>query len=227
MSYYVIFYVIFLSYSILMSHLIPLIIMLMEELTPSQISNLHLFDLAHRVSTPLSKHYSLAFNTQAIDEDINLPPTSLITHRFCRNCGSIWIPGLTISIRIIYKKKKSSKPSKPSPESSSTRPIRKLQYKCLHCKYKQFDESLIQQPPKKPVAVSTYIPGTTPLDFKATWQGNTNQVKKTESDTNAKSKDRSKKRKQNNLSALLEQKKKQKKQQSGGLNSLNLMEFMQ
>ena len=219
-----------------------------ESLTPNQITNLHLFDLAHKIpANPLNKHYSLTFNTQAIDEEINLPTTSLITHRFCRNCGTIWIPGLTISIRIIYKKKKSKNQSKVTEgtptqlswdtEDSPKKPaIRKLQYKCLKCKFKQFDESLIQVPTKRPTPISSAPSrSATPLDFKATWApGNTNQVsvstkKSTDSDkgTNSKSKDRIKKRKQNNLSALLEQKKKQKKHDAGGLNSLNLMEFMQ
>ncbi|EGW32029.1 uncharacterized protein SPAPADRAFT_55584 [Spathaspora passalidarum NRRL Y-27907] len=176
-----------------------------KPLNPNQITSLHLYDLAHsNAISPLSQNYSVLFERHNLIKQINLPP--LLTYKFCQGCGNLWIPGLTVSIRIAYpKKKKGENVGK-----------RRLRYRCTVCRHTSYDDSLIQEKNKK-----VEEPVGEKVEFKAEWTpDHTNQVKQP-SVKNVKSKDRAKKRKLN-LSSLLSEKKKQKTETK----SLNLMDFL-
>ncbi|KAK6458833.1 SNM1-like protein [Scheffersomyces xylosifermentans] len=247
------------------------------QLNQNQTTALHLYDLAHSVPlNPLNKQYSLLFDDFIAEKSINLPTGNAnISHNFCANCGTVLIAGLTLSIRIVFAKKKRTKKTNKDTtsdvgkqkdgsfgvaqsnnnDSNGKKHIgRKLQYRCLRCNNKEYEDSLIQQNDKK--RDSTPLPSAirmsdsksnslsrsgTPEPFKAEWSPltNSNEVSKdikidgrnsnngnNKVSSNLKSKERSKKRKQNSLSNMLQQKKQQKLDEAKGKNSLNLMEFM-
>lgn len=184
----------------------------MDKLTNNQITSIHLQNLSHSVPlNPLAKVYKDTFREFTQDKCINLP-ANYMEDIFCDKCESIYIPGITVSIRIIYNRKKTNAVSRR----------RLLRYTCLECDYKS--DRVLEMPTSKQ---STPIPNigsdtggrnktTKPEEFKATWP---------KADT-SKSKQRLKKRKQNNLSNLLALKKKEKENESKQFNSLSLMEFM-
>ncbi|CUM46184.1 uncharacterized protein AC631_04821 [Debaryomyces fabryi] len=184
----------------------------MDKLTNNQITSIHLLNLSHSVPlNPLSKVYKDTFADFTNEKCINLP-ANYMEDTFCDKCESIFIPGITVSTRIIYKKSKSGTVSRR----------RLLRYTCLEC-YHKSDRALEMPTSKR----STPIPNSgtdteannkssKPEEFKATWP---------KSET-SKSKQRLKKRKQNNLSNLLAMKKKEKENESKQFNSLSLMEFM-
>lgn len=185
----------------------------MDKLTNNQITSIHLLNLSHSVPlNPLAKVYKDTFANFTEEKCINLPATYM-EDSFCDKCESIYIPGITVSIRIIYNKKKSS---------AVNRSRRLLRYTCLECDHKS--DRILEVPTSKhatPISnASTDTEGsnktTKPKEFKATWP---------KSET-LKSKERLKKRKQNNLSNLLSLKKKEKENESKQFNSLSLMEFM-
>ncbi|ODV81663.1 uncharacterized protein CANTADRAFT_3747 [Suhomyces tanzawaensis NRRL Y-17324] len=185
----------------------------MLDLHPSQITSLHRYNLVHAVPLgPLNQHYSSKLVQHNAENVINLPP--VLSHKFCKNCGVLWIPGITVSIRIIYRHKSKARKNivgkKTSASSNKFLPGRRLQHKCLQCKYKDFDTSLIQSNAK-----------SVDLDVDENKVGEAGPKKE-----NSKSRERTKKRKKNTLGSLLEEKKKQQAAAKGGLNSLNLMEFM-
>ena len=184
----------------------------MDKLTNNQITSIHLLNLSHSVPlNPLAKVYKDTFREFTQDKCINLP-ANYMEDIFCDKCESIYIPGITVSIRIIYNRKKTNAVSRR----------RLLRYTCLECDHKS--DRVLEMPTSKQ---STPIPNigsdtggrnktTKPEEFKATWP---------KADT-SKSKQRLKKRKQNNLSNLLALKKKEKENESKQFNSLSLMEFM-
>ncbi|CUM51600.1 unnamed protein product [Debaryomyces tyrocola] len=182
----------------------------MDKLTNNQISSIHLLNLSHSVPlNPLAKVYKDTFAEFTQDKCINLP-ANYMEDTFCDKCESIYIPGITVSIRIIYNRKR----------RSAVNRRRLLRYTCLECDHRSDRE--LEIPTSKQ---STPIPNigdtegndkTKPEEFKATWP---------KADT-SKSKQRLKKRKQNNLSNLLALKKKEKENESKQFNSLSLMEFM-
>lgn len=166
-----------------------------KPLNQSESKLIHLFNLAHsKIDSPFSKLYSLLYHKQEEQQTQTLPDP--ILKKFCLNCGGLLIPGLTVSIRVVYTKQK----------------IRKLRTRCLACRHSIFDDGLIQKQEKVEPVVK-------PVVVQSTKEDNNHNI------TNLKSKERRKKRKMNNLSNLLQDKKKKKTEESK-LNSLNLMEFL-
>mmetsp|Transcript_4497 Transcript_4497/g.4967 ORF Transcript_4497/g.4967 Transcript_4497/m.4967 type:complete len:187 (-) Transcript_4497:1558-2118(-) len=184
----------------------------MDKLTNNQITSIHLLNLSHSVPfNPLAKVYKDSLEDFTNEKCINLP-VDYMEDTFCDKCECIYIPGITVSIRIIYTKSKTGAVNRG----------RLLRYTCLECYHKL--DRVLEIPISKR---STPIPNSgndteaknknlKSEEFKATWP---------KPDT-SKSKQRLKKRKQNNLSNLLALKKKEKENESKQFNSLSLMEFM-
>lgn len=183
----------------------------MDKLTNNQITSIHLLNLSHSVPlNPLAKVYKDTFEDFTQDKCVNLP-ANYMEDTFCDKCESIYIPGITVSIRVIYNRKK----------TSAVNRRRLLRYTCLECDHKS--DRLLEMPTSKQATPKSNNGTDTeksnnikPEGFKATWP---------KTDT-SKSKQRLKKRKQNNLSNLLALKKKEKENESKQFNSLSLMEFM-
>lgn len=184
----------------------------MDKLTNNQITSIHLLNLSHSVPlNPIAKVYKDSLTNFTEEKCINLP-INYMEENFCSKCESIYIPGITVSIRIVYGKRKNAK---------QLAHRRLLRYTCLECNHQL--ERVLEIPISKQ---STPIPHNGPAaeanktkkseEFKATWP-------KTEA---SKSKQRIKKRKQNNLSNLLALKKKEKENEAKQGSTLSLMEFM-
>ena len=77
-----------------------------------------------------SKLYSLLYHKQEEQQTQTLPDSVL--KKFCLKCGNLFIPGLTVSVRVVYTKQK----------------IRKLRTRCLACRHSVFDDGLIQKQEK-------------------------------------------------------------------------------
>ena len=60
-------------------------------------------------------------------------------------CGNLFIPGLTVSVRVVYTKQK----------------IRKLRTRCLACRHSVFDDGLIQKQEKvEPIVKPAVVQST-------------------------------------------------------------------
>jgi len=115
----------------------------MDKLTNNQITSIHLQNLSHSVPlNPLAKVYKDTFREFTQDKCINLP-ANYMEDIFCDKCESIYIPGITVSIRIIYNRKKTNAVSRR----------RLLRYTCLECDHKS--DSVLEMPTSKQ---STPIP---------------------------------------------------------------------
>lgn len=158
------------------------------NLDANQLRSRHLYNLIHATSTsssssPLTKLYSLQFDkvnnlngyttaTTNITNPAHATPTipqqqvpassSLISHKICRACGVLLIPGLNVSIRITYPNNKSSKKrmkdkkkeknsieqsrantdTETKSASSCASSRRRLRFKCLSCGSKTYESLL-------------------------------------------------------------------------------------
>lgn len=183
----------------------------MDKLTNNQITSLHLLNLSHTVPlNPLNRIYKDTFDNFTREKCISLP-INYIEETFCGKCGQVFIPGITMSIRIKYPKKK----------GSTNQRNRILRHSCLGCNHKSDHvlpmlSSHIAASPSPNVDITPKVKSDNTGGFKATWPKRETM----------KSKERLKKRKQNSLSNLLALKKKEKENESKQVNSLNLMEFM-
>ena len=102
-----------------------------KPLNQSESKLIHLYNLAHsKIDSPFSKLYSLLYHKQEEQQTQTLPDSVL--KKFCLKCGNLFIPGLTVSIRVVYTKQK----------------IRKLRTRCLACRHSVFDDGLIQKQEK-------------------------------------------------------------------------------
>lgn len=109
--------------------------------------SVHFYNLAHTVPlTPINAHLNNKFLAHSFEH--LLPQPDIALHKFCPQCNSIWIPGISLSMRILYTKKPKS--AKIAPKAVR----RRLQYKCLMCKHKKYDELLLQEK-RKIVPVET------------------------------------------------------------------------
>ncbi|EMG46410.1 SNM1 Ribonuclease MRP protein subunit SNM1 [Candida maltosa Xu316] len=173
-----------------------------KPLNQSQLRLLHYFNLSHaQTDVPLSRLYSLLYSKEEENQQMMFP--AILSQKFCLKCGTLFIPGLSVTLKVIYKTNKKDKKSQ-----------RRLRFRCLSCRNNQYEDDLIQN---KPVVEKKVIPmeNDTKLDT---------PVEKVV--VKSKAKERSKKRKMtNNLSNMLQEKKKQKTEESK-LGSMNLMEFL-
>lgn len=210
-------------------------------LNQNQLTALHLYDVAHCLPlNPLNKQYSLNFLDFLVEKSINLPPNPTVTHKFCRNCGVILIPGLTLSLRIVFRKKTKLKKSKESviransSEDFKLKPIRKLRYRCLQCRNLEYDDSLIQRNEKRlsrleakessneiMIGNSNSVSNSnTPEPFRAEWSPltNTNEVSK---DIKVKSNNNNSKRNSDNITkSNSKSKERSKKRKQNSLSSM-------
>lgn len=177
-------------------------------MTDEQSTALFYSNLAHSIPfNPFNRLYSAKFTAHVANHHINISDNPLMIYKFCKNCGVLWIPGLTMHMRIKYRKK--------------ARCTRYLEIKCDACSFVAIDESLTQQKSRakrevpvenKPLPTDTWNPS------------HTNEVSGVSSIR--KPTEKSKKRKQNLLSAMLALKKLQSQLSQSGFNSLSLLEFM-
>lgn len=176
----------------------------------NQASALHLWNLIHaKPISPSTPAVSLKLTRFLSEKQINLPPS--VSHRVCPHCGIVSVPGLTMLSSIVYGTKGGVNQINYR-KKKNIRAARSLVYTCLGCdKRETIEANLVNE--SAPAIESTTPP------FTAKW---TSPAK---IDTNAKSRERQKKRKQNSLTSLLANKKKND-QEKDRLNSLNLMEFM-
>lgn len=79
-----------------------------DELNSSQISTLHLYDLAHstRVSA-LTKLYTELFTCNIDSKQLNLPVT--LDYKICTKCGILLIPGINMKLRVRYHRSKNKR----------------------------------------------------------------------------------------------------------------------
>lgn len=85
----------------------------MTELKPTEVTTLHLYDLAHSIPpSPLTQLYTSFFSNNIAEKSLNLP-TSL-DYKICTNCGMLLLPGLTMKLRVKYPKKNKSRHLKAS-----------------------------------------------------------------------------------------------------------------
>jgi ribonuclease MRP protein subunit SNM1 len=191
-----------------------------KGLRPNQITSLHLYELVHSAPlNPLTHKYTKTLTSYNDEKSINLPPS--LDYKICNNCGNLLIPGLNMSIKIVFPKVKKNETKKvhaktinviTQPKSDSDdipdSTKRYLQIKCSKCKHKTRDYSLKNYKVK-------------PSTFKAEWTPEPKENDKVTKPNRAK--ERSKKRKKNSLTAMLENK---QKDSNKGLNSLNLMDLL-
>ena len=103
----------------------------MDKRSPSQLTALALLNTAYSSPlNPLSSTHFQNFVNFCHEKSINLPENFVKT-RQCFHCGSLYIPGLTVSIRVTFKRRK------------STPRRRLLAYKCLRCDHTQSFEGLL------------------------------------------------------------------------------------
>lgn len=179
-----------------------------RAMTDEQSTALFYNNLAHSIPlNPFNRLYSAKFSAHIANHHINISDNPEVVHKFCKGCSIMWIPGLTMHMRIKYKK-----------QSRSTR---YLQLKCNACSFLVADESLTQRNSRVEREVSE-APKSLSTD---TWtSSHSNEVKGVSSEK--KPNERGKKRKQNLLSAMLALKKLQTLLPQTGFNSLSLLEFM-
>lgn len=97
-------------------------------LSGPQTELVHLYELLHTVPIPeLTQGYSLQLEEYTHTNDVALP--SLLAHQVCPECGVLFIPGISATIRIRYKRR------------------RYLEIKCRLCKHKVRDYLLVQHRP--------------------------------------------------------------------------------
>lgn len=115
-----------------------------KPLNQSESKLIHLYNLAHsKIDSPFSKLYSLLYHKQEEQQTQTLPDSVL--KKFCLKCGNLFIPGLTVSIRVVYTKQK----------------IRKLRTRCLACRHSVFDDGLIQKQEKvEPIVKPAVVQST-------------------------------------------------------------------
>lgn len=167
-----------------------------KQLNQSELKLLHYYNLSHAAAgTPIGKIYSSLFQKEQKFSKYAFPP--VLSQKFCLQCGDLFIPGVSVLIKIV------------DAEDDNKVPCKKLRFSCMACGNEQFDDELIKEKEVvKPIAQDK------------------SKDKPTDKPVNSKAKERTKKRKMNNnLSNLLHEKKKQKEEQTK-LNSLNLMEFL-
>lgn len=111
---------------------------------PIHAESIHLYNLSHLAPlNPVNSYYNNEFLKHSLDNSLNQSP--LVLGKFCSKCSSLLIPGLTVHIKILYRKKdkKTSKVIKVKLKNDV--PGRRLQYKCLNCRFKSIDETLVQE----------------------------------------------------------------------------------
>ncbi|RCK65217.1 Ribonuclease MRP protein subunit SNM1 [Candida viswanathii] len=177
------------------SRLAPLPVASGKQLNQSELKLLHYYNLSHAAAgTLVGKIYSALFAKEQKSSKYSFPP--VLSQKFCLHCGSLLIPGISVSIRIVDNEK----------VDDGETPGKRLRLSCLSCDNEQYEDDIS---PEKEIVKPTV--GQTDGPAKA---------------GNSKAKERTKKRKMNNnLSNLLHEKKKQKNEQSKA-NSLSLMEFL-
>jgi len=188
----------------------------------------HIYDLPHSVPTipELSSIYTSKLYKTFHRKNLTLPNQISNGLKFCSNCETILIPGINMTMRIIYSKSKKSKKHKKGSGVGVWKPRdRKLRYTCTSCNHHTFFELL--KPETKPImnedtgkleAVMPVKEQEKPA-FVATWEPGKNKKKNT-------AKERAKKRKKNNLSNLLTNKKERDEQEKKKSSLLSLDEFM-
>lgn len=181
---------------------------------------LYSYELSHAVPRypELSAAYISRSSNHFKRSEFNQPAQVVNSSKFCENCGSLYIAGFNMSMRVEYGKKKLDKAVKTSEWKGRKR---QLSLKCLVCK---FDKKFEVLNPQSPVSHKPAISEEQKEKFVAVWEGAEND-NKLSNGKNSKSKERSKKRKKNSLSSLLSDKKK-KEQQDKQKGILSLDEFM-
>lgn len=135
--------------------------------TPAQVTAIHLLNTSHSSPlNPLNKLYLTKFSNHCDEKSINLPE-NYINQRVCSNCGVIYIPGITCSIRIRYKKTNKSRNSKKSNHNGKLRE-RSLQYICLQCNHSEIICNDLLKP--------TFNKTESPPPFEAKWPPSQAQV---------------------------------------------------
>lgn len=161
-------------------------------------------NLAHaKPYSAFNRLYSVKFNSTLLNNQIDPTTHAKTINKFCSKCGLMWIPGLTVSIRIAYKKRKKKS--------------RVLEYKCGQCQNVMEDQSLIQHRPD--------------LHTNRTMSTSTRSAKLHDESLQdiasvGNIKNGSKKRRLNTLSNMLAQKKQRDQGASQGIGSLSLQEFL-
>ncbi|CAK7898578.1 ribonuclease MRP protein subunit Snm1p [[Candida] anglica] len=215
--------------------------------TPAQATALELLDLAHSIPlNPLNKVYFTKFTNHCAEKAINLPDGYTLS-KICLKCGVLYIPGITVSMRITYGKtssrkrgsKKSKSPTKNVAKDTTKSRPRRLEYKCLQCQSVQVvcQDLLAPKPApvvtKDPVYEATWPPSSSISKSKSSSPAPVSTQGGTHSSSGSRSgsatpppssqmaKKRSKKRKDHNLLSMIN-----KKKEESSKVSLNLMDFM-
>lgn len=174
----------------------------------------HLYDLTHGVpDTPeLSGVYTQKL-VKAVAKQGNSLPQQVCDGKFCSHCQCLFIAGVNMSMRVVYKKSKSkSKTKKLGKErgwkvdkTDETKVFRErsLRLTCFTCN-KNTNLPILNPKPKLEVQKETFV---------AKWEPQKSTAK-----------DRAKKRKRNNLASLLSSKKEADSKGKSGL--LSLDDFM-
>lgn len=187
----------------------------MENLSHSQLTAVHLLNLSHSVPlNPLNKVYKKKFEDFTENKELEIP-SSYFSFNTCKHCGGFLIPGLTVSIRVVFK------PRKKIARNRGFRQ-RSLCYKCLRCK-KSFAHvlNLLTGEHRK----QKEDEGKEQKNLHVN-RDKIDEVDKIEGKEEGKSKAKSKRKKQNSLSYMLSEKKKATEHEKKMQSSLNLMEFM-
>lgn len=176
----------------------------------------HLYDLAHAVpETPsLGSMYAGKLFKTFKRENLTLPNQITNGFKFCSHCETVLIPGLNMTMRIVYTKTKKNKEEKQWRARE-----RKLKYKCLSCNHATFFDLLKPECDPSSEQHKEEFLNKVKEPFVASW--NPNGEKKTSS-----AKDRAKRRKKNNLANLLNGKKEREEQEKKKSSLLSLDEFM-
>lgn len=178
----------------------------------------HLYDLTHAVPEvpELGSIYTSKLHKTFNKKNLTLPNQITNGAKFCSGCETLLIPGINLSMRIVYSKCKKSDKNKTKAKVWKPRE-RKLRFTCLSCNNKSHFDLL--EPESDPTSMDTTPTIEEKKPFVATW-------KPTEEKKKSSAKERAKKRKKNNLSLLLNNKKEREEQEKKKSSLLSLNDFM-
>lgn len=176
----------------------------------------HLYDLTHSVPEvpELGSIYTSKLHKVFNKKNLTLPNQITNGSKFCLGCETLLIPGINLSMRIVFSKSKKSNKNKGKVWKARER---KLRFTCLSCNTKSHFDLLKPECDPKSIEKTPDVEDKKP--FVATWKPNDEKKKNS-------AKERAKKRKKNNLSLLLNNKKEREEQEKKKSSLLSLNDFM-
>lgn len=195
-----------------------------KTLSSNQLRGMHFYNLSHCFPfNPLNRHYSFLFHN-FYKNNVDAQNTCFdVSNKFCQDCGSIFIPGLTSRCRIKFPKHLKNKKNKKINIKNNSSPNSKkhVVLKCLVCKSKSRNAETLLDSHNYIFKNNDNVKQSENQISNLT-KNLTNSNMKTQKHSNSKAKNRMKIRNKMKLENVVCVKEKE----SDIFNSLNLFDFM-